>query len=211
LQPLVVALAPEPFRLFLHAWRYDAEGVRLSVLPVRPATAAGGASGPPDAARDERRGRLVQVTWLEMPVAYSGDAAQSVGPKYAIVDSAVVLYKKDHAYVGLAVGKPIAELLAHTDVRVISPAELELLLESSEFSPSIAQHLLERPGSERNRRISRVARRIGLGDAVVAITHRLGIHECKGCARRRGILNHLQIRRWRRPHSAHPVPPITRT
>lgn len=151
----------------------------------------------------------MKVTWLEMPVAYSCDAAQSVGPKYAIDGSAVVLYKKDRAYVGLARGEAIAALLAHADVHAIPSAEMERLEELSGVSPSTVEHLLKRTGGW-GHRIGRAASRVGLGDAVAAITHRLGIRECSGCARRRSVLNRLTIRRWR-PRSSHSVPPIRHT
>lgn len=151
----------------------------------------------------------MKIIWLEMPVAYLGDAGQSVAPKYAIDSSAVVLYKKNHAYVGLARGDAITALLDHADVRAVPPAELELLHGSFEIGPSSVEHLLKRTGGL-NHRIGRAASRIGLGDVVAAVTHRLGIRECNGCARRRRALNRLTIRRWR-PRVSHPIPPIKDT
>lgn len=148
----------------------------------------------------------MNVTWLEMPVAYSGDAGRSVAPKYAIDDSAVVLYKKDRVYVGLAMGDARTELSAHADVRAISQAELDSLHDSFWISPSAVEDVLKRTGGL-NRRIERAATRIGLGDAVAAVTRRLGIHECNGCARRRGALNRLTLRRWW-PRVSHSVPPV---
>ena len=148
----------------------------------------------------------MKVTWLEMPVTYSGVTGKSVGPKYAIDGNVVVLYKKDRAYVGLAKGDPVAELLAHADVSVVPPAELERLQESFGISRSSVDELLTRTNGM-NHRIVRAASRIGLGDAVAAVTHRLGISECNGCARRRRALNRLTIRRWW-SRSSHPAPPI---
>lgn len=137
----------------------------------------------------------MKVTWLEMPVAYSPEAKKSVAPKYAIDGNAVVLYKKDRAYVGFAMGDAIAELLAYADVRAITSAELEALQESFGISPSTVEHLFNRTDGL-HQRIGRAASRIGLGDAVAAVTHRLGIRECNGCARRRSALNRLTIQPW---------------
>jgi hypothetical protein len=154
----------------------------------------------------KRWGKPVNVTWLEMPVAYSGDTGRSVYPKYAINDSAVVLYKKDRAYVGLAMGEVITALLAHDDVRAVPEAELESLQESFWASRSGVEDVLKRTGSL-NHRIERAATRIGLGDTVAAVTRRLGIRECHGCARRHGALNRWTIRRWW-PRASHAVPHV---
>jgi len=139
-------------------------------------------------------GGPVAVKWLEMPVAYSDDPGQSVKPKYAIEGSAVVLYKKDRAYVGTGAGTASA-LLTHPDVIPISPEARDRLEKASLVNPSAVEHLLKRR-DRRGHPVVRAADRIGLGDAVSAMAHRLGISECSACARRRAILNRLTVRRW---------------
>src|SRR5882757_4924773 len=81
-----------------------------------------------------------KVKWLEMPVAFSG-ASGSVRPKYAIVGSAVVLYKEDRAYVGLPAADTAAALLTNPDVYAISPARQEYLSKSLALDLSAVEHL----------------------------------------------------------------------
>jgi hypothetical protein len=135
------------------------------------------------------------IKWLEMPVAYSSSTGGSVGTKYPIAGNAVVLYKNDRAYVGLRQPDTAAALATHPDVYPVSPTEVYL---SDAVSLRSVEHLVRRTSGS-GHSLARTAGRIGLGDAVSAVARGLGLSECRGCARRRHVLNRFTTRRrWQR-------------
>jgi hypothetical protein len=139
------------------------------------------------------RRNAVNVIWIEMPVVHAGDSG-AVGPKYAVAGNAVVVYRNDRAYVGLTGGDVTTALLRHPDVHPLSRAEQERLGRESVVHPAAVEHLVTRAGRHGHPLVA-AADRVGLGDIVSATARRLGIPECRGCARRHRALNRLTVRR----------------
>jgi hypothetical protein len=127
-------------------------------------------------------------TWLEVPAVSGTTAAARL--KYPARGDALVIYRGAKAYLSSEDRSLREELLRHADVRTLSASE------SDEFEGGLPFAAF---GGFRHEDSA-----VRLGDAVHAITARLGIASCAGCRRRRRALNNVVIWGWwrRAKHAA---------
>ncbi|GAA3162789.1 MULTISPECIES: hypothetical protein [Streptomyces] len=132
------------------------------------------------------------IHWLEVPIQPPTGENLARVTKYE-VGNAVLVHGTHTAYVGIADQRMTAQLLAHPDVRELSPVEREKIQPlpglpvtweslESQIPDMAAQAIRRRP--------------VGLGDAIAALTRRARIQECGSCARRRRGLNRITIWGW---------------
>ncbi|MFF9480632.1 hypothetical protein [Streptomyces sp. NPDC014733] len=89
------------------------------------------------------------------------------------------------------------QLLAHPDVRELSPSERERIqpVPGLPLTWEGLEGQIPEAGARRSRRHP-----VGLGDAIAALTRRARIQECGSCARRRRGLNRITVWGWWRTH-----------
>jgi hypothetical protein len=138
----------------------------------------------------------MSVRWLEIPVRLPTNSDQPVAVKYD-TGSSVVVYRDSSAYVGLADHHVITRLLTYPDVRELSAEDLELIqpMPGLPVTWTSLSKQVSNLGYHHSHHHT-----IGLGDLVTKLTRRIGIPECRSCARRRSFLNGLTVWGWwRRP------------
>jgi hypothetical protein len=129
------------------------------------------------------------VTWVEVPVADRLSEADPVRPKYRVDASALVVYSRGKAYVGVHDPRDIANITGNHDVVLLRRVDLNRLpailpWTISEFERHIPQ---ARVGSPRV---------VGLGDIIERLTNWLGIAKCGRCSKRHRTLNRIAVWGW---------------
>jgi hypothetical protein len=117
--------------------------------------------------------------WIEMPISKGAGGDGPAHPKYDVGTSAVLVYRGPKVYVGVMDGRTPR----YPDVRVLSREEARQLEQSFPFP-------LPAPGRHGH------AGPLRLGDLVSLLTSRAGISECRGCQRRRSLLNNVTVWGW---------------
>jgi hypothetical protein len=146
---------------------------------------------------------VTRIQWLEVPIRLPAHRDATAETKYQVGD-AVVVYRDELAYVGLADQRAAEELLAHPDVRALSAREMERVQPIPGLSLTWAslENQVVHLGKHPSRRHP-----LGLGDAIALVARRFRIPECGSCAQRHGRLNKITIWGWWRqqtvPKKAH--------
>lgn len=128
--------------------------------------------------------------WASMPLVHDDEMDEqtySVRPKYR-VDTNFVIHQGDHAYFPLNGDHETKGLLEQPDVQVLTDGEVAALKEELPV-PLPTPHIRNGPLTDSGRR------RVGLGDVIAAVLHKMGFTECAGCRKRRRWLNKIPIRR----------------
>jgi len=119
--------------------------------------------------------------WYEMPVRQDEESGIPRA-KYTLSGDVTLIYSGNRAFAAFPNEQEASAIEGYNDVRRMTDAEVATLRQKLPFAFL--------PTGEETEEESNY---IGLGDVISWITHRLGIHECESCKRRKKWLNRIPV------------------
>ncbi len=130
---------------------------------------------------------MTDRVWIEIPAIGTGASDDPVRSKYPIQGKAFLMHQQGKVYVTFGDEVAREEAATQADCRRLTPSEASALEGSLPF-PLLSEIFSENYHYKN--------RRVGLGDIVAWITHRVGIAECNACQQRKRWLNRIVVWGW---------------